>query len=269
MKEDRILKTIPIFQVDAFSTQPFSGNPAAVCPVAGFLTDKEMIAIAAENNLSETAFVDLNTNPFFIRWFTPKLEVNLCGHATLAAARILFDEYLPVEVDHVEFNSRSGRLSAIRDKNLIYLNFPNDEPKKINENILIEQALGRRPVDLLKGRDDILAIFDDEAIIKKITPDFEKLMQLESRGLIISSKSTSFDFVSRFFAPQSGINEDPVTGSAHTVLTPYWAKRLGKDKMIGFQCSERGGELQCWLKKDRVMIGGSTARYMDGTLRLQ
>ena len=128
--------------------------------------------------------------------------------------------------------------------------------------------MGHRPDDLLKGKDDILAVFDNEAIIKKITPDFEKLMQLESRGLIISSKSTSFDFVSRFFAPQSGINEDPVTGSAHTVLTPYWAKRLGKDKMIGFQYSERGGELQCWLKKDRVMIGGATARYMDGTIRL-
>ena len=128
--------------------------------------------------------------------------------------------------------------------------------------------MGHRPVDLLKGKDDILAVFDNEAIIRKVTPDFEKLIQLESRGLIISSKSTSFDFVSRFFAPQSGINEDPVTGSAHTVLTPYWAKRLGKDKMIGFQCSERSGELQCWLKKDRVMIGGSTARYMDGTIRL-
>ena len=268
MKEDRILKTTPIFQVDAFSTQPFSGNPAAVCPVSGFFTDKEMIAIAAENNLSETAFVDLNTNPFFIRWFTPKVEVNLCGHATLAAARILFDEYLPDEVDCVELNSMSGRLSATREENLIYLNFPTDEPQKINQNILIEQALGYRPVDLLKGKDDILAVFDNEAIIRRITPDFKKLVRLESRGLIISSESTSFDFVSRFFAPQSGINEDPVTGSAHTVLTPYWAKRLGKDKMIGFQCSERGGELQCWLKKDRVMIGGATARYMDGTIRL-
>jgi PhzF family phenazine biosynthesis protein len=166
VKEDRILKTIPIFQVDAFSTQLFSGNPAAVCPVSGFLADQEMIAIAAENNLSETAFVDLTTDPFFIRWFTPRVEVNLCGHATLAAARILFDEYLPYEVDCVELNSRSGRLSATREKNLIYLYFPTDEPKKINENILIEQALGHRPVDLLKGKDDILAVFYNEAIKK-------------------------------------------------------------------------------------------------------
>ena len=179
MKEDRVLKTIPIFQVDAFSTQLFSGNPAAVCPVSGFLTDKEMIAIAAENNLSETAFVDLTIDPFFIRWFTPKVEVNLCGHATLATARILFDEYLPDEVDCVEFNSKSGRLSATREENLIYLNFPIDEPKKINENALIEQALGHRPVDLLKGKDDILAVFDDEAIIKEITQAIETVPEIE------------------------------------------------------------------------------------------
>jgi len=260
------LKTLPIFQVDAFSSKVFGGNPAAVCPVSGTLTDIEMIAIAAENNLSETAFIDISVDPFFIRWFTPEVEVSLCGHATLASARILFDEYLPKSIEHIEFNSKSGKLSASKQKDLIYLNFPIDNPRIIDENIRIEEALGYKPVELLRGKDDLLAIFDDELVISKITPDFEILKLLDSRGLIVSAESFQFDFISRFFAPQSGINEDPVTGSAHTVLIPYWAKKLGKNKMTGFQSSKRGGQLECRLNKDRVIIGGATARYMHGTI---
>ena len=260
------MKTLPIFQVDAFSSKVFGGNPAAVCPVSGTLTDIEMIAIAAENNLSETAFIDISVDPFFIRWFTPEVEVSLCGHATLASARILFDEYLPKSIEHIEFNSKSGKLSASKQKDLIYLNFPIDNPRIIDENIRIEEALGYKPVELLRGKDDLLAIFDDELVISKITPDFEILKLLDSRGLIVSAESFQFDFISRFFAPQSGINEDPVTGSAHTVLIPYWAKKLGKNKMTGFQSSKRGGQLECRLNKDRVIIGGATARYMHGTI---
>ena len=257
---------LPIYQVDAFSDQVFAGNPAAVCPISVALTDDQMLAIAAENNLSETAFIHLYKNPYYIQWFTPTMEVNLCGHATLATARILFDEYLPPAIQQVNFESRSGKLSAYKNGNLIYLDFPKDEPINVEENLLINEAINYTPVELLKGKDDILAIFNDEDIILGMTPDFEKLKHLESRGLIVSAKSTKFDFVSRFFAPQSGINEDPVTGSAHTVLVPYWSKKLMKTKMTAFQHSLRGGQLECQLNKDRVMIGGKTARYMDGSI---
>ena len=161
------MKTLPIFQVDAFSSEVFAGNPAAVCPVSGTLTDIEMTAIAGENNLSETAFIDISADPFFIRWFTPEVEVNLCGHATLASARILFDEYLPKTIEHIDFNSKSGKLSASKQRDLIYLDFPIDNPRIIDENIRIEEALGYKPVELLKGKDDLLAIFDNELIILK------------------------------------------------------------------------------------------------------
>ena len=194
------------------------------------------------------------------------MEMDLCGHATLATVRILFDEYLPASIQQVEFESRSGKLSAYKNGNLIYLGFPKDEPINIEENLLINETVDYIPVELLKGKDDILAIFNDEDIILDMTPDFDKLKNLESRGLIVSAKSEKFGFVSRFFAPRSRINEDPVTGSAHTVLVPYWSKKLMKTKMTAFQHSLRGGQLECQLTKDRVMIGGKTARYMDGCI---
>lgn len=262
------MTVIPIYQVDAFTDKVFSGNPAAVCPLKEWLSDEIMLSIALENNLSETAFININSSPFFIRWFTPKTEVDLCGHATLAAARILLDEYLPKDTNELLFNSRRGELKAFKKNGLIYLDFPRDNPKKVEENFSIGEALGVQPSHLLKGQDDFLAIFENEQLIISMDPNFNKLSKINSRGLIVSAQGNNVDFVSRFFAPQSGINEDPVTGSAHTVLTPYWAEVLKKDELTARQHSSRGGYLKCQLLKNRVLIGGSSVRFMEGKLQL-
>ena len=262
------MNKIKIFQVDAFTNQVFSGNPAAVCPIEEWLPDQVLLSIAAENNLSETAFINIKSSPFLIRWFTPQIEVELCGHATLASARVMFDEFLPNGTNEIIFDSKSGKLKATKIDNLIYLDFPRDTPKHVHPLEEINEALGFAPTSLIRGKDDFLCIFNDEEIIKSMSPDFDKLSTIDSRGVIVSSLGTHTDFVSRFFAPQSGINEDPVTGSAHTLLTPYWAKVLNKTLLTAYQCSKRGGFLYCELLKNRVLIGGSSARYMDGELQL-
>lgn len=262
------MTTIRIFQVDAFTNQIFSGNPAAVCPLEDWLPDEVLLSIAAENNLSETAFVNVKSSPFLIRWFTPKIEVDLCGHATLASARIMFDEFLPDGTNQVIFDSKRGELKAIKKDNLIYLDFPRDTPKHLQPAKEINEALGFAPSSLLRGKDDFLCIFDDEETIRSITPNFDRLSKIDSRGVIVSAIGTNTDFVSRFFAPQTGISEDPVTGSSHTLLIPYWAEVLDKTRLTAYQCSERGGFLNCELLQNRVLIGGSSARYMDGELQL-
>ncbi|MDG2420828.1 MAG: PhzF family phenazine biosynthesis protein [Gammaproteobacteria bacterium] len=260
---------MPLYQVDAFADKVFSGNPAAVCLLNEWLSDEVMLSIASENNLSETAFVNINSNPIFIRWFTPTLEVDLCGHATLATARILFDEYLPKNTSEIIFNSRSGELKAFRRNGLIYLDFPRDEPKRIENNSLIVEGVGIQPKELFKGKDDFLAIFESEQVIRAMNPDFKKISGLKSRGLIVSAQGRHEDFVSRCFYPQTGVDEDSVTGSAHTLMVPYWQKILGKDVLTARQCSLRGGYLKCQLHQDRVLIGGSTVRFMEGKITLE
>ena len=262
------IDTLPIYQVDAFTTVLFSGNPAAVCVLANPLSDTTMQAIASENNLSETAFINISIDPFFIRWFTPLMEVNLCGHATLAAARILFDDYLSPTTHEISFGSRSGILIAIKRDDLIFLDFPVDIPTKTNPIPTIQNGLGVNPISTLRGKEDLVAVFENESIIASIVPDYSILSNLDSRGLIITAPGTTSDFVSRFFAPQTGINEDAVTGSAHTVLTPYWSNILDKQTLTGRQLSDRGGTLYCELVGGRVLIGGATRRYMKGSIMI-
>ncbi|MBH66931.1 MAG: isomerase [Rhodospirillaceae bacterium] len=258
------MRKIPIFQVDAFTDKIFSGNPAAVCPVLDELSESEMLSVAAENNLSETAFVDIKEEPYNIRWFTPTTEVDLCGHATLATARILFDQYLPKQTSEIRFSSKSGELLAIKDDQIIFLNFPADWPVVSKDGEIVAEAIGSLPEGVFRGEKDYLVKLGCERDVTELKPSFEKLGKLNARGLIATAKGTNVDFVSRFFAPQVGIDEDPVTGSAHTLLTPFWSKILGKNEFSARQLSKRGGYLECALVDDRVLIGGKSARYLDG-----
>lgn len=259
---------IPIYQVDAFANQLFSGNPAAVCPIKKDISENLLQSIAYENNLSETAFIDLSKEPFNIRWFTPTTEVDLCGHATIASAKVLFENYLEDTVNEITFDSNSGLLKAFKRDNLIYLDFPSDSYSEVIEKAFVEDLLGFVPNVLFKGSDDFLAVFDNENIIKNLKPNFLKISQINSRGLIASAPGDQVDFTSRCFYPQFGVNEDPVTGSAHTLMIPYWSKILGKDEMVARQLSKRGGILYCEHKEERVLIGGKTAIYMSGEINL-
>ena len=262
------MNSIPIYQVDAFSENLFSGNPAAICVIKEWLSDETMQSIALENNLSETAFVNISLKPFYIRWFTPESEMGLCGHATLASARILFDEYMDKNSSEIIFQANRGRLRAIKKGDLIYLDFPKDFPNPIANNEKIIDALRLKPKKLFKGIDDYLAILDTEEDVKNVELNFEKISELDARGLIISANGVNTDFVCRCFYPSSKINEDPVTGSAHTLLAPYWAEALNKKSLTSYQCSQRGGLLNCELLEERVLIGGASVRYMNGTINL-
>jgi len=262
------MKSIPIYQVDAFSKKVFSGNPAAVCILDKWLSDKVMQDIASENNLSETAFVNMNTQPLGIRWFTPECEMGLCGHATLASARVLFDEYMDKDEKEITFSAQRGLLKTIKKHELIFLDFPSDKPIEQNINDVIKESLGANIRQFFKGRDDYLAILDNEDSVRNVSVNMKKILELNSRGLIISAQGDDYDFVSRCFYPKSKINEDPVTGSAHTLLIPYWADILKKNSLKAYQCSERGGSLICELEGERVFIGGYTARYLDGSIHL-
>ncbi len=269
-KRERVSRmiTIPIYQVDAFSEKLFSGNPAAICIVREWLTDEMMQSIASENNLSETAFVNISQNPCYIRWFTPESEMGLCGHATLASARILFDEYLKQGTSEIIFQANRGKLRAIKKENLIYLDFPKDTPISVEIDDKIKDVLKLNPRLMYRGLDDYLAILNSEEDVKRLDLDFNKISQMDARGLIVSSQGIKTDFVCRCFYPNSKINEDPVTGSAHTLLVPYWAKELKKNLLTSYQCSDRGGLLNCSLEEDRVLIGGSSVRYLNGTITL-
>lgn len=259
--------SLKIYQVDAFSDQIFSGNPAAVCPLEEWLPTDQMQKIALENNLSETAFFIPNQSGFEIRWFTPAIEVDLCGHATLAAAHVLF-HHLNISADVIRFESRSGPLSVKRDGQQYILDFPADSIRQIDSVAKLEKALGVPVAEVWRGKDDIFAIVENEAIVNDISPDFEALKQLGSRGVLVSAKGDSVDFVSRCFFPNAGILEDPVTGSAHTSLTPYWAQYLGKGVLTAKQLSERGGVLHCQLLGNRVSIAGNAVTFMEGVLYL-
>lgn len=260
------MMTRTIYQVDAFSQEVFKGNPAAVCILDEWPADNLMQEIANENNLSETAFAVPAGDCFEIRWFTPEMEVELCGHATLATAHVLF-MHLEHPGDQICFNSRhSGRLSVKRSGDRLTLDFPSDRMEEMVVPELIVTALLTPPLKAFRGKTDFMFVFASESEIENLEPDFGLLAQVGGRGVIVTAPGNEVDFVSRFFAPQTGINEDPVTGSAHTSLTPYWARVLGKKRLTARQLSSRGGELLCEDKGERVEISGHAVTYMKGEI---
>lgn len=258
---------LPIFQVDAFAARPFTGNPAAVCPLEGdWLPVDLMQAIAMENQLSETAFFVPRGEDFELRWFTPVTEVDLCGHATLASAFVVMTELRP-SADVVRFHTQSGLLTVRRSGARFVLDFPARPPKPAPRPEGLDAALGASPSayrESVKG----LAVFDDEKAVRRMQPDFRFIAKLRTDGLIVTAPGLECDFVSRFFAPGAGIDEDPVTGSAHCTLVPYWSKRLGKRELFARQVSARGGELWCVDRGDRVDIAGEAVLYLRGTIAI-
>lgn len=258
---------LQIYQADAFASELFKGNPAAVVPLTEWFSDETMQQIAAENNLSETAFFIPEGDHFHIRWFTPKAEVNLCGHATLATAHILFNE-LNFAGKYIDFNSRSGMLTVSKINDKLQLDFPADFVQAVEAVPVFAEAFGVHPLATFKGRTDFLLLFDSEETIRKFQPDISLLLSTNARGIIVTAKGNEVDFASRFFAPAVGVNEDPVTGSAHTSLVPFWAKRLNKTEMTALQLSERGGQLWCKLEGERVLIAGKAVTYLRGEIEV-
>jgi PhzF family phenazine biosynthesis protein len=250
---------LPYFQVDAFASRSFTGNPAGVCPLRDWLPDELMQKIAMENNLSETAFVVKRAEQWDLRWFTPAVEVDLCGHATLATAFVLHLEDPKLE-NPVRFSSRSGILSVAREKDLFVLDFPSRPAQPVPCPDKLIAGLGSKPAQVLKAS-DYLAVFDSEEQVREIKPDFGQLAELDCVGIIASAPGKNADFVSRFFAPRAGVPEDPVTGRAHCTLIPYWAQRRGKSQLHALQVSKRGGELFCEAAGERVKIGGRAVLY--------
>ena len=257
---------IPIYQVDAFTSEVFSGNPAAVCIIEEWLDDNIMQSIALENNLSETAFIMQRDGQFKIRWFTPETEVDLCGHATLASAFVLFEEEL-IEDNTVTFESQSGPLIVEHlDNGLLSMNFPSRRPIVCKKPEVLEDALDTNVVATLASR-DLLVILENEEKVSNLLPNLELLSRIEEyMAVIVSAKGNKVDFVSRFFAPNAGIPEDPVTGSSHCTLIPYWSEQLNKDKLHALQLSPRGGELFCENMGGRVVIKGKAVMYMKGEI---
>ncbi|MFH1102210.1 MAG: PhzF family phenazine biosynthesis protein [Pseudomonadota bacterium] len=255
------------YQVDAFAGRVFEGNPAAVCPLEEWLEDNVLQAIAEENNLSETAFFIPSKNGFELRWFTPVAEVDLCGHATLASAHVLF-EHIGYQNPRIAFQTRSGELIVKKKGASLEMDFPVQRPQECNIPPALIEGLGSTPIEVLAS-DDYLAVFSDEEIIGRLNPNFSLLSRLPLRGVIVTAPGKSVDFVSRFFAPKFGIPEDPVTGSAHCALTPYWAKKLGKGKLSAKQISKRGGMINCELKEDRVLLSGQAVTFMEGDIAFE
>lgn len=270
-----------IYQLDAFTDKLFAGNPAAVVPLAEWLPDEQMQRIAAENNLAETAFYVKTDeeNTYHIRWFTPTVEVDLCGHATLATGYVVFflENDLPAN-DQIFFNSRSGLLKVCRgDNGWLTLDFPADPVHKANvQPPALIASMGEKPVGIFKGKTDYMLVYETQAQIEALQPDFREMSSVPARGVIVTApgqnnQGETVDFVSRFFGPQSGIDEDPVTGSAHTTLVPYWAEKLGKTELTARQLSKRGGYLRCKLNDDgenpaRVDISGQVQLYLTGEI---
>ncbi|MHA6248040.1 PhzF family phenazine biosynthesis protein [Pontibacter sp. CAU 1760] len=258
-----------IYQVDAFTDKVFGGNPAAVCPLVNWLPDDLLQQIAAENNLAETAFYVKQDDRYEIRWFTPTVEVDLCGHATLAAAYVLFN-HEGMQGDKIRFYSdRSGELIVAKKQQYLALDFPTDIYEAVPLTEELTSGFDLLPIEAYKGKTDYMLVFEQEAQVKNLQPDFAKIAQLPARGVIVTAKGEEVDFVSRFFAPQSGINEDPVTGSAHTTLIPYWAAKLGKQQLRAIQLSDRKGYLACKALGDRVEICGKAKLYLVGHIHLE
>ncbi len=257
---------IPIYQVDAFTGRVFGGNPAAVCPLQDWLPDEVMQAIALENNLSETAFLVPRGADYDLRWFTPAIEVDLCGHATLASAYVIANHLKP-GTRKMQFHSRSGPLQVSRDGDLLTLDFPARPAAPFDDKGLVAEALGAVPLEVQRAT-KMMAVLKDEAAVRSAQPDLDKVKALPSDGLIITAPGEACDFVSRYFAPHGGIPEDPVTGSAHCTLTPYWSTRLGKTAMTARQISQRGGELQVEDRGERILISGKVAPYLQGVIHV-
>jgi len=257
---------LKLYQIDAFASKVFEGNPAAVCPLDGWLDESIMQKIAMENNLAETAFFIKSGEEYDIRWFTPNKEVNLCGHATLASAYVIFN-ILEEPKESITFNSKSGPLHVHKNAELITMNFPAESPTLCDTPQAIIDAFGKEPVEVLKCVDYIV-VFDDYEDIEQLTPNLQALKTLDLRGVCITAKAKKYDFVSRFFAPNYAIDEDSVTGSAYTQLMPYWSNRLQKMSLHSKQVSSRGGELHCELKIDRVYISGTAVSYLKAEIEI-
>jgi PhzF family phenazine biosynthesis protein len=255
-----------IYQVDAFSDKVFGGNPAAVIVLKEWMDESLMQNIAAENNLSETAFVVPKDDDYEIRWFTPNMEVALCGHATLASAYVLFN-YYNHPTDKIIFQSRErGELYVTKNGDRLSLNFPADSFEKVETPRLLIDAFGKQPLETYKGKTDYALVYSSQKEIESAHPDFGLIAKSGARGVMITAPGNEVDFVSRFFAPLAGVNEDPVTGSAHTTLTPIWSEKFGKAKLTARQLSKRMGDLQCELIGDRVIISGYAVTYLTGEI---
>ena len=257
---------LPYYHVDAFTHTLFSGNPAGVCPLETWISDATLQAIAAENNVSETAFFVLKEDYYELRWFSPKMEIDLCGHATLASAHVIFTRLDP-SAGSVRFDTKSGLLSVERKEGVLAMRFPSRpaQPCTVPEKLLT--GLKIKPMDVLMAR-DYLVVYDSEEEIKMMKPDMNALLELDGLGVIVTAPGRTADFVSRFFAPKVGVPEDPVTGSSHCTLIPYWAEKLGKKKLHTLQLSERGGELFCQDEGDLVEIAGRAVTYLEGYIYL-
>jgi PhzF family phenazine biosynthesis protein len=256
-----------IYQVDAFASRTFEGNPAAVVPLEKWLPEETMQKIAMENNLSETAFFVSTQQGYHIRWYTPEAEVDLCGHATLASAHVLF-EHLKNGTEIISFDSRSGQLDVRKESDFLVMNFPASKVEAHSIPSNLKTAFKIHPQKCYKGNNDLMLVFKTEEDILQLEPDFMQIMESKNRGVICTAKSEQYDFVSRFFAPAVGVNEDPVTGSAHTMLIPYWAGQLNKKELIAKQVSRRGGVLHCKHLKNRVEIGGKSVTYLIGEITI-
>jgi PhzF family phenazine biosynthesis protein len=258
---------IPIFQIDAFTNRLFGGNPAAVCPLESWLPDATLQAIAAENNLSETAFFVAAGDGYELRWFTPKIEVDLCGHATLATAHLLLHRLEPGR-DRVSFSTRSGRLEVAREGDRMAMDFPAYPPEPVDAPAGLFEALGHDAEAVLRGN-YLMVVVRSERAVRALEPDFAAMDRAGITEAIVTARGSDCDFVSRFFGPGFGIPEDPVTGSAHCTLVPYWARRLGRTRLQARQVSARGGELACELRGNRVSIAGDAVIYLEGTIELR
>jgi PhzF family phenazine biosynthesis protein len=257
---------LKVYIVNAFAETAFGGNPAAVIYLREWLTENLMQEIAAQHNLAETAYIIPQGEDYSIRWFTPAVEVALCGHATLASAHVFYN-HLGYKKDKITFDSQSGPLHVSkRDDGKFTLDFPADKATESENLAVFEEGLKVKPLKVYKGSTDYMAVLENQRAVENLSPDFRVLSQLKARGIIATAKGDEADFVSRGFFPQSGIDEDPVTGSAHTTLAPYWAGQLGKDKLSAIQLSKRKGYLECEIAGNRVLISGNTRTYLEGDI---
>lgn len=258
---------IPLYQIDTFTNEVFKGNPAAICPLDSWISEDVMLKIASENNLSETGFFVKESNGYHIRWFTPTVEVDLCGHATLAAAYVLYN-HLNCSAESIDFQSRSGRLNVRKSNAYFVMNFPVDKIAKIALTDELTAPFNFKPKAAYRGLSDYMLVFENEDLITNLSPDLSLIAKINARGVIVTAKGRTTDFVSRYFAPQSGVNEDPVTGSTHTTLTPFWSEVLNKKQLVAKQLSKRGGGLKCTDLGQRIEISGQAVTYLTGSIRL-
>ncbi len=261
------MNKLPIYQVDAFAEKLFTGNPAAVCPLKEWLPDETLQAIAEENNLSETAFFVENNDHYHLRWFTPNKEVDLCGHATLAASHVIFN-HLGYQGELINFYCKSGNLSVVKSGELLSMNFPADKIERVKPHQSLAEALGIDVKEVYQGTSDIMVILDNEDTLINLNPDFRALKSLSDRGVIVTAPGSNVDFVSRCFYPAVGIDEDPVTGSAHTTMAPYWAGKLSKHSLRATQLSNRSGFVECKLEGERVLLKGKAVTYLIGEISI-